>query len=112
MDPQEFEEQVGKDARSQLCRRLQDRLEARFASSEGDSLQGGPASHDERAVKVVEMTGCGDSFEVYIVSDVFEGKRLLERHAIVNEAVGDLMQEIHALSIRKTKTTAEIAREP
>jgi BolA protein len=43
----------------------------------------------------------GGHFQVMIVSPVFAGKRLLERHRLVYEALGDAMkQEIHALSIR------------
>lgn len=80
-----------------LCSRLEERLQARFTGDGGH-------------VEVVELSGCGDSFEVYIVSDVFEGKRLIERHSMVNDAVGDLMGHIHALSIRKTKTPGEMAK--
>ena len=59
-------------------------------------------------VEVVDISGgCGSSFEVYVVSDCFQGKRLLERHKMVNEAVASMMSEIHALSIKKTKTPVE-----
>ncbi|CAM8899811.1 unnamed protein product [Rhodiola kirilowii] len=44
--------------------------------------------------------GCGASFVVEIVSDQFEGKRLLERHRLVNAALVEEMKEIHALSIK------------
>lgn len=40
-------------------------------------------------------------FNLYIVSDDFNGKNLLERHRMIYEALGDAMQnEIHALSIK------------
>lgn len=40
-------------------------------------------------------------FDVYLVSEAFDGKNKLRRHQLVYEAVGDLMQtDIHALSIR------------
>jgi len=40
-------------------------------------------------------------FEVIIISDAFAGKRPLERHRMVFDAVGDLMQtDIHALNIK------------
>lgn len=43
----------------------------------------------------------GGHFTVRIVSDDFEGKRLLERHRMVYQALGEAMQsEIHALSIQ------------
>lgn len=41
---------------------------------------------------------------VSIVSDQFEGKRLLERHRLVNSALTEEMKEIHALSITKALT--------
>ncbi|CAI0555177.1 unnamed protein product, partial [Linum tenue] len=47
---------------------------------------------------------CGASFEVEIVTDQFEGKRLLERHRLVNTALAEEMKEIHALSIKKAAT--------
>lgn len=48
--------------------------------------------------------GCGASFEIEIVSEQFEGKRLLERHRMVNAALAQEMKEIHALSIKKVLT--------
>ena len=51
---------------------------------------------------------CGTSYEVYITSDIFEGKRLLQRHQLVNKALAELMPDIHALSIKRTKTPAEM----
>ncbi|CAA2962669.1 BOLA2, partial [Olea europaea subsp. europaea] len=48
--------------------------------------------------------GCGASFTVEIVSEKFEGKRLLERHRMVNAALSEEMNQIHALSITKAVT--------
>ncbi|XP_022158776.1 protein BOLA2 [Momordica charantia] len=48
--------------------------------------------------------GCGASFVIDIVSGQFEGKRLLERHRLVNAALGEEMKQIHALSIKKALT--------
>nr|KAJ0221136.1 hypothetical protein LSAT_V11C200073960 [Lactuca sativa] len=48
--------------------------------------------------------GCGASFQVEIVSEEFEGKRLLERHRMVNGALVEEMKDIHALSITKALT--------
>jgi stress-induced morphogen len=48
--------------------------------------------------------GCGASFDIQVVSAAFEGKRLLERHRLVNAALSEEMKEIHALSIRKALT--------
>ncbi len=42
----------------------------------------------------------GGHFNVRVISRQFEGKKLLERHRMVYDAMGDAMQnEIHALSI-------------
>ncbi|EEF40175.1 protein BOLA2 [Ricinus communis] len=48
--------------------------------------------------------GCGASFAIEIVSEQFEGKRLLERHRLVNAALEEEMKQIHALSIKKAVT--------
>lgn len=54
---------------------------------------------------VVDISGgCGSSFTVEIVSEQFQGKRLLERHRMVNGALAEEMKEIHALSITKALT--------
>ena len=43
----------------------------------------------------------GGHFNVTVVASAFEGKKLLERHRMVYNAVGDAMHgEIHALSIK------------
>lgn len=44
---------------------------------------------------------------VSVVSDQFEGKRLLERHRMVNSALVEEMKDIHALSITKALTTEQ-----
>ena len=49
----------------------------------------------------LEVTGDGQHFEALIVSRLFEGKRLVQRHQLVYRALGDRMRaEIHALSMR------------
>lgn len=50
---------------------------------------------------------CGASFAIEIVSEQFEGKRLLERHRLVNSALEEQMKDIHALSIKKALTPAQ-----
>ena len=43
----------------------------------------------------------GGHYIVTIVSSAFEGKKLIERHRMVYDALGDAMQrDIHALSIK------------
>ena len=47
-------------------------------------------------------------FDVRIVSNAFAGKSLIQRHRLVYDALGDLMQtEIHALKIQ-AKTPDEV----
>ena len=59
------------------------------------------------ACQHVEVEGDGQHFFATIVSDAFEGKRLIARHQLVYAALGDRMRaEIHALSM-KTLTPAE-----
>lgn len=50
---------------------------------------------------------CGASFELEIVSEEFEGKRLIERHRLVNSVLAEQMKHIHALSIKKAITPAQ-----
>lgn len=52
---------------------------------------------------------CGASFEVAVISPAFEGKTLLQRHRLVNEALKQEMTHIHALSIKKAVTPAQAA---
>ncbi|KAJ3129172.1 hypothetical protein HK100_008790 [Physocladia obscura] len=42
--------------------------------------------------------GCGQNFEVIVVSDLFDGKPLLARHRLVNDAAKDEISKIHAFS--------------
>lgn len=61
---------------------------------------------------VLEVSGDGQHFEALIVSSLFEGKRLVQRHQTVYRALGDRMrEEIHALSMR-TLTPAEHLAQP
>ena len=64
--------------------------------------QGIPCSH-------LAVEGDGQHFYATVVSSVFEGKRLIQRHQLVYAALGDRMKaEVHALSI-KAFTPAEFA---
>jgi acid stress-induced BolA-like protein IbaG/YrbA len=59
------------------------------------------------ATEHLQVAGDGQHFEAVIVSAAFEGKRLVQRHQLVNQALGSKMgNEIHALSM-KTLTPAE-----
>lgn len=58
----------------------------------------------------LEVSGDGQHFEAVIVCSAFEGKRLIQRHQLVYQALGDRMrEEIHALSMR-TLTPDEFAQ--
>jgi len=48
--------------------------------------------------------GCGAKFAVEIVSSQFDGKRLLDRHRMVNSALAEELKGIHALSLKMTLT--------
>lgn len=58
---------------------------------------------------VINDCRCGTSFEVYVTSGEFEGKRILQRHQLINGALAELMKDIHALSIKLSKTPEEVA---
>jgi BolA protein len=74
---------------------IRDRLEAAFSPA---SLEIIDESH-----KHAGHAGArgGGHFIVHIVSDSFAGKSTLQRHRMVYDAMGDLMNsEVHALSIK------------
>ncbi|XP_046831789.1 bolA-like protein 2 isoform X3 [Vespa crabro] len=61
------------------------------------------ASH----VEVTDQSdGCGAKFSVVVVSNVFEGKTLLQRHRLVNSALEEELKTIHAFS-QKTLTSEQ-----
>ncbi|EDO15217.1 hypothetical protein Kpol_423p7 [Vanderwaltozyma polyspora DSM 70294] len=45
-------------------------------------------------------SGCGQSFEVVVVSDTFIGKNKLARSRLVNKALHDEINQIHAFSCK------------
>ncbi|KAH6563543.1 hypothetical protein BASA50_002574 [Batrachochytrium salamandrivorans] len=47
--------------------------------------------------------GCGQSYDVLIVSTMFEGKSVLQRHRLVNDTAKAEIAQIHAFS-QKTYT--------
>lgn len=55
------------------------------------------ASH----VEVTDISGgCGSMYEIWVESEVFAGKRTLQQHRLVNEALGDEFDKLHGLTIR------------
>jgi len=51
-------------------------------------------------LSVEDTTGGGDHFEVEVAAAAFTGKTLVEQHQLVYGALGTLMPQIHALSLR------------
>lgn len=61
-------------------------------------------------VTVTDLTGTRDHLGLQIISDVFEGKALLEQHRVIMDILKEkLKNEIHAVQL-KTMTKAK-ARE-
>ena len=58
------------------------------------------AALPEARVDVADTTGAGDHFEVRVRASTFAGKTLIEQHQLVYGAIGNLMPQIHALSLR------------
>jgi stress-induced morphogen len=53
-------------------------------------------------VTVVDTSdGCGSKFAVTVLAPCFDGKTLLARHRLVNEALKEELKSIHALTITK-----------
>lgn len=50
-----------------------------------------------------DSDGCGGKFNAIIVSELFAGKSLLQRHRLVNTALSEELKTIHAFS-QKTFT--------
>lgn len=50
--------------------------------------------------------GCGQSFDVIVVSDIFKGKNKLARCRLVNKTLAEEVAQIHAFSC-KCYTTEE-----
>lgn len=52
--------------------------------------------------------GCGQSFDlVEVVTPKFEGQNRLKRHRLINEALKEELEVIHALKITKCYTPEE-----
>ena len=52
--------------------------------------------------QVRDMTGTGDHFEAWVVSEAFTGKPMLEQHQLVYRPLQDLLRtgELHALALK------------
>ena len=60
-------------------------------------------------VSVTDRTGTMDHFNIQVISDMFKGKNLLDRHRMIYQALDKPMKDgrIHALEIQ-AKTTDEL----
>ena len=60
----------------------------------------------DAAVSVTDRTGTMDHFSIRVVSDLFKGKNLLDRHRLIYDALGEPMKDgrIHALEIKAEAT--------
>jgi stress-induced morphogen len=56
----------------------------------------------DATVSVTDRTGTMDHFSIRVVSDIFKGKNLLDRHRLIYDALGEPMKDgrIHALEIK------------
>ncbi|XP_072705263.1 bolA-like protein 2 [Ciconia boyciana] len=63
-------------------------------------------------VEVEDTTGarCAGSFRLLVVAAAFRGKGLLQRHPLVNAALGEELERIHALE-QRTLTPEQWAAE-
>ena len=58
-------------------------------------------------VRVTDLTGTQDHLGILIISDAFEGKRLLQQHQMIMDILKEsLKEEIHAVQL-KTLTFAK-----
>ena len=66
-------------------------------------------SMGDAKVSVVDRTGTMDHFNVQVISDMFKGKNLLDRHRMIYQALDQPMKDgrIHAVELQ-AKTTDEI----
>ncbi|KAF8735327.1 hypothetical protein AX14_002258 [Amanita brunnescens Koide BX004] len=55
-----------------------------------------------------QSSGCGESYAVVIVSEVFKGKTTLARHRYVNDILKAQIAQLHAFS-QKTYTPEQYA---
>jgi acid stress-induced BolA-like protein IbaG/YrbA len=64
--------------------------------------------HPGTRVQVTDLTGTMDHYQVLVVSDAFEGKRMIEQHQMIMGLLKSEIDsdEVHALSM-KTYTPAQ-----
>ena len=56
---------------------------------------------DDAEVRVTDLTGTQDHLGILIISDLFQGKRLLQQHQMVMDILKEsLKEEIHAVQLK------------
>ncbi len=66
------------------------------------------AAIPDAVVELKDLTGTADHWQATVISEVFAGKSLIERHRLVMAALADEMKgPIHALTL-DVKTPAEV----
>ena len=60
----------------------------------------------DASISVDDRTGTMDHFSIRVISDLFKGKNLLDRHRVVYQALAEPMKDgrIHALEIKAVTT--------
>ena len=77
-----------------------DLIRQRLAALSPQSLEIFDDSHEHAGHAGARESG-GGHFQVFLVSQAFEGKNKVARHRMIYQAVGDLMPaKIHALAIQ------------
>ncbi|KAJ8583432.1 bola-like protein [Rhizopogon salebrosus TDB-379] len=55
-----------------------------------------------------QSSGCGSSYAILLVSEVFQGKNTLARHRLINQALKQEISQLHAFS-QKSYTPKQYA---
>ncbi|KAF6722598.1 BolA-like protein 3 [Oryzias melastigma] len=53
----------------------------------------------EVSIGVIAQSGCGAMYEIHIESSEFKGKKTVQQHQLVNQALKDEIQGMHGLRI-------------
>ncbi len=57
-------------------------------------------------LRVIDTTGGGDHFEIEVIAAEFAGRRMIDQHRMVYDALGDKVGiEIHAVGLRTRAPT-------
>ena len=90
MDVEKEQEEEEEKKNHESCKKIEEQLRAGFDNIEFLSVED-------------LSDGCGDKFKIIIVSDVFEGVNLVDRHRMVNGSNGvlkNIMDTVHAMQLK------------